>query len=287
MGPGPRPAVQSRPGRSGSLTRGPGHSPLWAPPSQPVPSALERGRCEAGLVQTQRSRRTPPSQERWQLVLRPGWLGARSQLCRRVGSDSAGRAPGGLTRLRLGPRKVSGPPRPPASLPSSRMELAPSAPPTSLLPHRATLFPVSGMPAPLVPKSLSLQEVLGGGLGDPEGLRLPPHCPGTPPRRGESQKPGLGAQPALPSWARPPLGRGSQPPPGSQRGSGDVPTLRALPHPWPCAQASATPAAHPDPQQVPGKVRPGQRQPEGAGGRGRFSGTRGGPGAGAAPAGIC
>lgn len=206
MGPGPRPAVQNRPGRSGSLTRGPGHSPLWAPPSQPVPSALERGRCAAGLVQTQRSRRTPPSQERWQLVLRPGWLGARSQLCRRVGSDSAGRAPGGLTRLRLGPRKVSGPPRPPRKPPvqpdgagSLCAPDVPAAPPGDAL----SCFRNASPPRPQV---LVSSGGPGGRAGGPRGPEAPPTLPGNPTPKGRVAETGSG-RPACPSLLGPPSTR--------------------------------------------------------------------------------
>lgn len=108
----------------------------------------------------------------------------------------------------------------------------------------------------------------------------PPCCLGNPtPKAGDLQKPGLGAQPALPSWAQPGFGP-------AHHSSGVLSPhlrdqkllstgLRRSPHaPWhrPTHGPMLRPRPHlqhtPIPSRSPGKVRPGQCKPEGAGGLG-------------------
>lgn len=126
----------------------------------------------------------------------------------------------------------------------------------------------------------------------------PPRCLGNPtPKAGDLQKPGLGAQPALPSWARPgfsPAHHSSgvlSPHPSSygirncsRLGSGGLPTLPGTAPPMVlCSGLGHTCSTPRSPAGPLGKSGPGNASLKELAGWGRFSGTWGGPGPGAAP----
>lgn len=224
--------------------------------------------------------------------------GDRSQLCRWVAPTLQSEPQGGLTRLRLGARKASGPLCPPARPLSSQTAPQSPCPPTS-----AKLFPGSGSHPSLSARvlvSLGGPGGRGGGPWVPEASSgsTPPRCLGNPtPKAGDLQKPGLGAQPALPSWARPgfsPAHHSSgvlSPHPSSygirncsRLGSGGLPTLRGTALPMAlCSGLGHTCSTPRSPAGPLGKSGPGNASLKELAGWGRFSGTRGGPGPGAAP----
>lgn len=179
--------------------------------------------------------------------------------------DSAERAPGWADQAAVGGQEGV---RTPAS--TCKAPVQPDCAPKSLPSHLCkalSWFRKSSFP--LCPILVSLGGP-GGGAGAPGCLRLPlaapPHAAwGTPPRRPAICRNQVWA-PSLPFPPGP--NRGLAPPTTHQGFSAPTPAATgseialdwaqevsprsvAPPHSWPYAQASATPAAHPDPQQVP------------------------------------
>lgn len=212
--------------------------------------------------------------------------------------DSAERAPGWADQAAVGGQEGV---RTPAS--TCKAPVQPDCAPKSLPSHLCkalSWFRKSSFP--LCPILVSLGGP-GGGAGAPGCLRLPlaappPRCLGNPtPKAGDLQKPGLGAQPALPSWAQPGFGPAHHssgvlsPHPSSygirncsRLGSGGLPTLRGTaPLMALCSGLGHTCSTPRSPAGPLGKSGPGNASLKELAGWGRFSGTRGGPGPGAAP----